>query len=75
MATCTNAVCAAGMKKKTSAAATKCTSNAASCSQSTCCEDDGMATCAAFAPASVTSGAQKMAMNLVFAAVGVALWK
>jgi len=75
MATCAEATCAAGMKKKTSAATTKCTSNKASCSQSTCCEDDGMATCAAFAPPKATSGAQKMVMNLFLAAVGVALWK
>ena len=80
MATCANrfsfdAMCGTGMKKKASAAATKCTSNAASCSKSTCCEDDGMATCAAFAPAAATSGAQKMAMNLFLAAVGVTLWK
>jgi hypothetical protein len=75
MATCADAMCGTGMKKKASASATKCTSNAASCSQSTCCEDDGKATCAAFAPASATSGAQKMAMNLFLAAVGVTLWK
>jgi len=40
VATCAAATCAAGMKAKTSAADTKCTSNAASCSQSVCCEKD-----------------------------------
>jgi len=39
-ATCAVATCAAGMKAKVSAKATKCPSTAASCVQATCCETD-----------------------------------
>jgi len=38
MATCANATCGSGTKAKTSAASTKCPSDAKSCVQATCCE-------------------------------------
>jgi len=121
-ATCADAMCTtgmnAGMKVNTSAASTKCARNAASCLAGTCCELDAtkcggrkpklvcaspkvakadgtagttnaqccmtpavqvqvpLATCESFKTGSVTAGAQKTAMNLLFAMAGVvALWK